>query len=106
MPPINFENQSDRTANSQVTDCHTLAVSIIFLFLILTQNENVCFKFQDENVSQFDSLSHNELEEQQKIKVLEEELNEFFEISREWNKQKMDSQRKRLMDIFQTVVMS
>ena len=27
MPPINFENQTDRTANTQVSDIHNLAVS-------------------------------------------------------------------------------
>ncbi|KAI8114984.1 hypothetical protein CVS40_12713 [Lucilia cuprina] len=80
MPPINFEDQSSRSANTQIIDTP---------------------RFPDDNGSQFDSLSYTEFEEQQKLKVLEEEMNEFFEMNKELNKQKMENQRKRLMDIFQ-----
>ncbi|XP_065357295.1 polyamine-modulated factor 1-binding protein 1 isoform X2 [Calliphora vicina] len=82
MPPINFEDHTSRSANTQLTDCSTP-------------------RFQDDNGSQYDSLSHTELEEQQKFKLLEEEMNEFFEMNTVLNKQKMENQRKGLMDIFQ-----
>lgn len=41
-----------------------------------------------------------ELIEQQKIQLLEDELNEFFEMNKECNKQKVEAHRRRLEDIF------
>ncbi|KAM7353730.1 yuri gagarin isoform 2-T4 [Cochliomyia hominivorax] len=80
MPPINLEHQTSRSANSQLTDCNTLT---------------------DDYASQFDSLSQSEIEEKQKLKILEEEIQEFFEMNKELDKQKMENQRKRLMEIIQ-----
>uniref|UniRef100_A0A1A9WMD1 Uncharacterized protein n=1 Tax=Glossina brevipalpis TaxID=37001 RepID=A0A1A9WMD1_9MUSC len=78
MPPINFENQA----------------------ITCNDDAQISDRNASESITQLDSLSRSENVEQKKLKILEDELNEFLEINKECNKQKLETYRKRLSEIF------
>uniref|UniRef100_A0A1B0APV9 Uncharacterized protein n=1 Tax=Glossina palpalis gambiensis TaxID=67801 RepID=A0A1B0APV9_9MUSC len=83
MAPVNLENQTvARSDAAQGADCSAL-----------TLIGDCC--------TQLDTLSRSESIEQQKLKMLEDELNEYFKMNEECNKQKLETHRKHLLDIFQ-----
>ncbi|XP_037894568.1 restin homolog isoform X1 [Glossina fuscipes] len=83
MAPVNLENQTvARSDAAQGAECSAL-----------TLIGDCC--------TQLDTLSRSESIEQQKLKMLEDELNEYFKMNEECNKQKLETHRKHLLDIFQ-----
>ncbi|XP_054082250.1 uncharacterized protein LOC105220142 isoform X7 [Zeugodacus cucurbitae] len=83
MPPINLEQHSSRSASTQVSAGMELCNQVSFIA---------------ENLS-YDSLSNAGQVEQQKLKALEFELNELFQVTREFKIQNLEYHRKRLSDI-------
>uniref|UniRef100_A0A1A9VXU4 Uncharacterized protein n=1 Tax=Glossina austeni TaxID=7395 RepID=A0A1A9VXU4_GLOAU len=83
MAPLNLENQTvARSDAAQSPECSAL-----------TLIGDCC--------AQLDTLTRSESVEQQKLKMLEDELKEFFEMNEECNKQKLETRRKHLSEIFQ-----
>ncbi|XP_017486343.1 PREDICTED: uncharacterized protein LOC108374830 [Rhagoletis zephyria] len=85
MLPINVEQQSSRSAFTQVSSAQASCNQLPFLA---------------EDYS-YDSLSNVGQLEQQKLKALEAELNELFQVTKDYKSQNLEYHRKRLSDIFQ-----
>ncbi|XP_049305859.1 polyamine-modulated factor 1-binding protein 1 isoform X3 [Bactrocera dorsalis] len=83
MPPINLEELSSRSASTQVSAGLKSCNQVSFIA---------------ENLS-YDSLSNAGQVEQQKLKALEIELNELFQVTKEFKSQNLEYHRKRLSDI-------
>ncbi|XP_018802542.1 PREDICTED: uncharacterized protein LOC108977367, partial [Bactrocera latifrons] len=83
MPPINLEELSSRSASTQVSAG------------LMSCNQ---VSFIAENLS-YDSLSNAGQVEQQKLKALEIELNELFQVTKEFKSHNLEYHRKRLSDI-------
>ncbi|XP_054744386.1 interaptin [Anastrepha obliqua] len=85
MPPINLEQQSSRSASTQVSAGPD------------SSNQFPCLT---EDYS-YDYLSNAGQLEQQKLKDLDAELNELFRVTNDFKNQNLEYHRKRLSDIFQ-----
>ncbi|XP_039950641.1 polyamine-modulated factor 1-binding protein 1 isoform X2 [Bactrocera tryoni] len=83
MPPINLEELSSRSASTQVSAGLKSCNQVSFIA---------------ENLS-YDSLSNAGQVEQQRLKALEIELNELFQVTKEFKSQNLEYHRKRLSDI-------
>lgn len=66
--------------------------SLFFLFFTFKQ-------YMDDVSSQLECLSHNEQVMQEKLKILNEEINELCEANKQFSKQHMEKHRQRLSEI-------
>lgn len=106
-PSIRWAFKSGTQINRKLAKKKTKKKAKIFI----ANTNNIFFIFKicecpitlDDNL-QFESLSHNEHLESQKFRVLEDELNDLFEITRDLKRQNYECHRKRLSDIFQKSV--